>query len=340
MRNRLRLFLAASAAVFTATPGWAERAPETKGALTLIGENDSLSSGADRNYTSGVKVEYVSPVGVLPKWARGFGDFTRATTNTRPSFWGLGLGQSIYTPQDIAANPAPPDQHPYAGWLYAQVMIAAEENVVARPPDYIDLFELEFGMVGPSAQGRQAQSGIHQLLGAPKPNGWDSQLHDEFAFAATVERRWRAAKVFDNLPFDLEMDATPGLAVTLGTLRTEAKAGASFRLGQHLADDYGPPRVRPALSGVGYFKASSAFSWYLFGGVDLRAVGRDLFLDGNTFRDSASVERKPYVADAQAGLAAQAGDWRLAYTYVIRTEEFVGQTTPQDFGSVALSWRF
>ena len=341
MHAALKLALAASA---FATPAWAERLPWEKGALTLIGENDSLSSGADRNYTSGVKVEYVSPINVMPKWARGFGDFTDSATDTRPSYWAVGIGQSIYTPQDITAVPAPPQQHPYAGWLYAQVMVAAEETTEhyakdnAAGPRYIDLYELEFGIVGPGALGRQAQSGVHQLLDAPKPNGWGSQLHDEFAFAASIERRWRAEKVFP-LPFDLEVDATPGVAVTLGTLRTEAKAGVSFRLGQNLARDYGPPRVRPALSGVGYFKPNK-FSWYLFGGVDLRAVGRDLFLDGNTFRSSAHVERKPFVADTQAGLALQAGDWRLAYTYVIRTEEFVGQPTPQDFGSVALSWRF
>jgi len=340
MRSLLRLALAASAAML-ATPAFAEDRPdEVKGTLTLIGENDSLSSGADRNYTSGIKLEYVSPVNVMPKWVRALDDFTRATTNTRPSFWGVAVGQSIFTPQDITANPAPPNQHPYAGWLYAQVLVAAEENVIAREPGFIDLFELEFGMVGPSAQGRQAQSGIHQLLGAPTPNGWDSQLHDEFAFAASVERKWRAAKVFDNLPGDLEVDAAPGIGVTLGTLRTEAKAGASFRLGQHLASDYGAPRVRPGLGGVGYFKATQPFSWYLFGGFDLRAVGRNLFLDGNTFRDSARVDKKPFVVDVQAGLAVQAGDWRLAYTYVTRSEEFEGQDEIQDFGSVALSWRF
>lgn len=339
MRLLFRLALAASAAFVT--PAFAEDRPDdVKGTLTLVGENDSLSSGADRNYTSGIKVEYVSPVNVMPKWVRGLDDFTRSTFNTRPSYWGVGLGQSIFTPQDISETPAPANQHPYAGWLYAKVLVAAEENVIARPPRYLDLLELEFGMVGPSAMGEEAQSGIHQILGAPEPNGWDSQLRDEFAFAASVERKWRASKVFANLPGDLEVDAVPGIGVTLGTLRTEAKMGAVFRLGQHLAEDFGPPRVRPGLGGVGYFRANQAFSWYLFGGVDLRAVGRNLFLDGNTFRDSARVDRKPFVADVQAGLALQAGDYRLAYTYVTRSEEFEGQGEIQDFGSVALSWRF
>ena len=55
---------------------------------------------------------------------------------------------------------------------------------------------------------------------------------------------------------------------------------------------------------------------------------------------SASVDRKPFVADAQLGVAVQTGDVRLAYTYVTRTEEFEGQGELQDFGALALSWRF
>ena len=340
MRSLFRLALAATAAMI-ATPAFAEDRPdEVKGTLTLVGENDSLSSGADRNYTSGIKLAYVSPVDVMPKWVRKLDGLTRAVTNARPSFFGAAIGQSLFTPQDISVSPAPPNQHPYAGWLYAQLMMAAEENVVARDPRFVDLYELEFGMVGPSAMGRQSQAGIHQLLGAPEPLGWDSQLKDEFAFAVSLERRWRAEKVFENLPGDLEVDAAPGIGVTLGTLRTEAKVGASFRLGHHLSDDYGAPRVRPGLGGVGYFKARQPFSWYLFSGVEFRAVGRNLFLDGNTFRDSARVDKKNFVVDLQAGLAVQTGDWRLAYTYVTRTEEFEGQGEQQDFGALALSWRF
>lgn len=339
MKLRPSLAFALASAVLAPLSAHAERAPESKGTLTLVGENDSLSSGADRNYTSGIKLAYVSPVDATPAWVRSLDGLTRAITNARPSFWGVAVGQSIFTPEDIQANPAPPNQHPYAGWLYAQIMIAAEENVIARQPRYVDLYELEFGMVGPSAKGREAQRGIHQLLGAPDPKGWNSQLHDEFAFAATLERRWRAEKI-NGFPLGLEADVSPGVALTLGTLRTEAKVGASFRIGENLASDYGAPRVRPALGGVGYFKADQPFSWYLFGGVDFRAVGRDIFLDGNTFRDSARVDRKPLVADVQAGVAVQTGDWRLAYTYVTRTEEFETQGGQQDFGTLALSWRF
>jgi hypothetical protein len=318
----------------------AERPPDAKGTLTLVAENDSLSSGADRNYTNGVKISYVAPLDVMPKWVRGLDNLTESITGARPSLWGVSLGQSIFTPEDIAAVPAPGEEHPYAGWLYLQLMMAAEEIPLSDDSRFIDIYELEFGMVGPAALGRQAQRGVHQLLDAPDPKGWESQLKDEPAFAASVERRWRARPLRGENFGRVEADVTPGVGLTLGTLRTEAKAGAVFRIGQGFGRDYGPPRVRPALAGIGHFEADQAASWYVFAGVDLRAVGRNLFLDGNTWRDGPRVDRNPFVADLQAGAAVQLGDVRLVYTYVTRTQEFESQGGQQDFGVMAVSWRF
>lgn len=340
--KKLKAGLALAAlAAFPWTAAQAEdRDADLKGVLSFVGENDSLATGDDRNYTSGVKLAYVSPAEGVPSWLRGAGSFTRALSGNEPSFWGAAIGQSIFTPEDISANPAPPDQHPYAGWLYAQIMVAAEEDVPAgRRPGFLDTYELEFGMVGPSALGRQAQRGLHQFLGAPDPQGWDSQLHDEFAFAASFDRRWRALRIYtDYVPGGLEADLTPDAGVSIGTLRTEARAGLTARIGYRIDSDYGPPRVRPSLSGVEHF-AGGPLSWSIFAGVQARAVAHNIFLDGNTYRDSPSVEREPLVGDLQVGFTVSGGDWRLAYTYVTRTEEFETQGAKQEFGALALSWR-
>ena len=338
--HRLKRWLA-GAALLTALPGaaWAQEQPESKGVFSLTVENDSLSSGADRNYTSGIRLGYVSEAERVPDWLQGAGGFTRVLSDSEPDFWGIAVGQSIFTPEDISANPAPPDQHPYAGWLYLQVSVGAEEDRRdGRTPRFLDTYELEIGMVGPSAQGEEAQRGIHQWLGAPDPQGWDSQLEDEFAFAVSYDRRWRALRVFGDFLGGLEADLTPSAGASLGTLRTEARVGLAARIGQRIDSDYGPPRVRPSLAGVEHFRGGP-LSWSVFAGVQGRAVGRNLFLDGNTFEDSASVDRNPLVLDMQTGISISAGAVRLAYTYVWRTEEFETQPTRQDFGALALSVR-
>lgn len=341
--HRLKYWLSGAALLAAMTPNAAlaqDAEAGNSGVFSIVVENDSLSSGADRNYTSGIKLAYVSQVDEVPGFLSATRGLTRTFSGSDPDFWGIAFGQSIFTPEDITANPAPPDQHPYAGWLYMQVMVGAEED---RPgnlePTYLDTYELELGLTGPSAMGEEAQRGIHQWLGAPDPQGWDSQLHDEVAFAVSFDRRWRPP--WAQLSTDvagLEFDLTPNAGVTLGTLRTEARVGVAARVGWRLDNDYGPPRVRPSLSGIEHF-SGGPLSWQVFAGVEGRAVAHNLFLDGNTFEDSASVDRNPYVADFQTGFAISAGSWRLAYTYVWRTEEFETQPTRQDFGALAISVR-
>jgi hypothetical protein len=319
-----------------------DRPADVKGVLSFVGENDSLSTGADRNYTSGVKLAYVSPAAGVPDWLQGAGRFTRALSGNDPAFWGVGLGQSIFTPEDIEANPAPADEHPYAGWLYLQLLVAAKQDTPRGvAPDFLDTYELEFGVVGPAAMGRQAQRGLHQILGAPDPKGWDSQLHDEFAFAASFDRHWNTLRLSTDLGPGVEAAITTTAGLSAGTLRTEAHGGVSLTIGQNLPAEgyFGPPRVRPSLGGVEFFTGGPA-SWSIFAGVAGRAVAHNLFLDGNTFRDSPSVDKETWVGDVQAGFTASVGDWRLAYAFVVRTEEFKSQRSQQDFGTLSIGWRF
>ncbi|MBS29221.1 MAG: hypothetical protein CL566_09925 [Alphaproteobacteria bacterium] len=68
-----------------------------------------------------------------------------------------------------------------------------------------------------------------------------------------------------------------------------------------------------------------------------RGVARDIFLDGNTFASSHSVDKKHFVGDAQLGFAAIYHGVRLAFTQVFRTREFGGQSQSDRFGAVSLS---
>ena len=80
-----------------------------------------------------------------------------------------------------------------------------------------------------------------------------------------------------------------------------------------------------------------SFGWYLFAGVEGRAIAHNIFLDGNTFRDSRSVDKKPFVADLQVGVALTWRTARLSYAHVLRTREYDHQPDPEDFGALTLS---
>ena len=90
---------------------------------------------------------------------------------------------------------------------------------------------------------------------------------------------------------------------SLGNIWTGANVGLTVRLGQDLSVDFGPPHIRPNLSGPGSFDSARPFAWYLFAGAEGRLVARNIFLDGNTVADSHSVTKERLVGDFPVGLA-------------------------------------
>ena len=95
------------------------------------------------------------------------------------------------------------------------------------------------------------------------------------------------------------------------------------------------------MTGGDYYRTVRPFAWYLFAGVDGRAVGRDLTLEGNSWQSSRSVKKVPFVGEAQGGLAILAYGVRLTYTHRLTSQEFRGQRGGlHQTGSLALSVRF
>ena len=65
-------------------------------------------------------------------------------------------------------------------------------------------------------------------------------------------------------------------------------------------------------------------------------MGRNIFLDGNTFRSSPSVDKEPLVADLQAGVSVfSRSGLRLDVSVVHRTQEFEHQGGADNFGIVS-----
>jgi lipid A 3-O-deacylase len=87
-------------------------------------------------------------------------------------------------------------------------------------------------------------------------------------------------------------------------------------------------------------KTDSRLGVHLFTAVDGRLVARDVFLDGNTFRNSQSVDKELFVADIMAGVALEYGKFKASYSYVLRTKQFKTQQNEQIFGTISLSWNY
>lgn len=247
---------------------------------------------------------------------------------------GLSLGQLMFTPADIAAADLITDDRPYAGWLY--LGFAFHSKTITK----LDTIEVQVGVVGPASGAETAQKLVHAARDLQRPNGWHHQLENEPGINLVYEHKHRLLTANMGLGFGADLIGRAGCSV--GNVSTYANLGAEARLGWHLPTDFGTPTLRPTgnIMAADNPDKRTQFSWYTFVGTEGRGVLRDIFLDGNTFASSHSVERKPWVGDAYAGVSLTIYDVKLSYSQVFRTKQFDGQDDEHTFGSVTATYFF
>lgn len=302
--------------------------------ITLAVENDRFASEEDQYYTSGVRLSWFEPEIRINRLATLLGDIIPTMTVDDSTSVFFSAGQNLYTPKNISLESQPRDDRPWAAWLYGSMGLVTVRN------KRVDELELSLGVVGPEALGKQTQRFVHKNTKSPDPRGWKNQLKTEPGLMLAWDRRWPEALSWN--PQGWWLSLSPSIGASVGNIHTYAQTGLSFRFGPEQAkqEDF-PVRVRPSAPGTGYFeKAPNGLSWSLFGGINGRAVGRNIFLDGNSFTNSHSVDKEPFVWDANAGVALTYGQTRLSYTLVHRSREFKTQDDSTVFGAISLSRRF
>ncbi len=306
--------------------------------LTLYWEND-IFARSDRQYTNGFKFSWLSADMddyELTGWSEtvvGHLPFINRPGVVRNL--GLSFGQEIYTPDDIRLPNPPQDDRPYAGWLYAG--ISFHSKTLTRT----DIIEFNVGVIGPLSLAEETQKTIHSIFGADRPEGWDHQLKTEPGILGLYERKWRAGDYAFGEAF--RTDFIPHVGAGVGNVAVYGSAGGMVRYGYNLPRDFGTNPLRrpgdvplPADDGA----PRPPFGVHLFAGVDGRYVAHDIFLDGNTFRDSRSVERRPWVAELNGGLGFEYRDFRATYSIVYRTRQFESQDRSLLFGSISATVPF
>lgn len=311
--------------------------------FTLYFENDTFG-GTDKNYTNGTKLSWMT--GDLTEWGQtgwrqhfieALPFINRADTAKNIAF---SLGQQIYTPTDrLRANPDPLDR-PYAGWSYL------EFSFISKNSRRADIFSLQMGVVGPSSLADNTQRLVHEWTDDPFPAGWGYQLSDEPGLNLLYERRYRVgARTLGNM---LGADLVSHGGVSIGNVHTHANLGLTIRFGVNIPSDFGVQLARGGSIGAPpvddldpRVAEEGSGSFFLFAGADGRAIARDIFLDGNTWKESRSVEKRTLVADFQTGFGIITGRWQLTGSFVHRTREFNTQPDPRSrFGSITLSMTF
>lgn len=245
---------------------------------------------------------------------------------------GLSLKQHIYTASDIEVADPDPDDHPYAGWLTLGVSFQRSD---AHRHDH---FGLDVGVVGSWAYGEDIQKWIHdEWPDQIYPQGWHNQLANELAVNAVYQRTWRTERAEMG---PLAMDLLPAVRFDAGNVFLRARGQATLRAGWNLPDDFGPASFQGINdhTGRGWSDPDNDWSVYAYATLAADAVGRNVFLDGNTFAPSRSTDREVLVARAVLGVFVRYRWFRLGWAQTFESETFEAQENSHTYGSIVFGY--
>lgn len=291
--------------------------------LSFTWDNDA-TYGTDRHYTQGAQLSYYSRDDALPGWMRKIADFLPAVGfEVQARKWGLNAGQQIFTPDDLKAREIIEDDRPYAAWLYAGIKLQ-RRGLASFGWPVMETIGLEAGTIGPEALGREAQGILHLV----EPKGWRNQLKSEAGGMVEYERRYLYRHPHEGRSWDI--DLLPHFALTAGNIMTYAGAGSTLRFGWNVPNEFeAAPEPTPL-----------KFGGYMFLGLEGRAVLQNIFLDGNTFRDSHHVSKKVMVGDFRAGLVLVLKKVEITLSQTFRSREFAHQKHNDSYGTLTLLLKF
>lgn len=314
--------------------------------FAFTAENDLFVRAGDRHYTNGLRVAYGLREGVRHPLLNWLGALTPLADDPRSRAYEIAAGQTFYTPEVLNIAAPQPNDRPWAAWLFAELAVRAHR------PGVEERLGLSLGVIGPAALGEETQRFAHDISNSVTPRGWDNQLRNEPALLIRYQRSWfiplAGARSGNGLAGHggLAMDLVPRIGTNLGNVFIDGGAGLTARFGSWLPERDLPYRLPPGLAGnsVHFDPRPGRIDWMIFAGAQVRGVAQNIFLDGNSFRDSAFVDRRPFIWDANIGVQFLfdlfGTPTQLAFTHGWRAREFEQQIGRNRIGSITLGFAF
>jgi lipid A 3-O-deacylase len=294
-------------------------------------DNDTFG-GSDRYYTDGVALSLTQ---TGPNWLDPLADWLPWGQGRRTV--GYDVAQLMFTPDNKTLHNPDPKDRPYAGILAVGLSLHVEQA------DSYNGLKLVVGVIGPDSLADKTQKEVHRQIGDTIPQGWDQQLKNEPIVNLAYEYRHKFRLAGEREAWSVE--GFPLAGGWLGNMLTQAQFGGVVRAGYNMPDDFGPTLVRgmdqmPPPRRSEKPKSNSDWGFSIYGGALANLVLRDITLDGNTFEDSRSVDKKWFVPAEGVGICVGNRRFQTSFTYVFWGDEFDGQPKHSEYGAITASYFF
>ena len=301
--------------------------------ININTEND-LFTGTDDSYSSGESFNFLF---FIPEEDYAIYNLLGYNDVETYSYFTFALTNQIYTPTDLLQTSLIPTDRPYAGYSYIETAIHKASKTQLRT------LSLQVGIVGPSSYSEDMQNLIHNVIGSVNVNGWVNQLNDELGVNLKYTQKWRFQSQYNKY---FESSIVPFASAELGNVAINAEAGVTTRIGWNIPKDFGVSSIDigadPGIPVKGEFKNMKKYPWsfsFNFTGAG-SAVARDIFLDGNTFSDSHSVNKKPIIGYLGYGFTARYKNLVVDYMQIHNSKQFDGEKDNHSIGALLVSWLF
>ena len=309
--NLLKKVTALFIAALLAGTTWAD-------GLSVSIEND-IMTGSDNNYSHATEI----------KW-----NVTGQSRTGDVFLTSVGLRQAFYTPEDISDPVIHSYDHNYCGVAVLFYQQWQKEQLLGDD-EYV-LYEVDIGVLGPAALGKETQSYAHRIIpGNIQPQGWAQQYQNEPIVNGYMERHNGIINAGDRDGFGARLEALSGASV--GTTWVNTFVGGEAKLGWNIPD-FVSDNVFPMKAVQGGFARTRDFYSYLkfesrgYAQIWNATLGQSMY-NNNQYARSPT----PFVAENSVGFVLGYGALSFCYLRTMRTMEFYGQQHGMDYGTLIVN---
>ncbi|NPA60526.1 MAG: lipid A deacylase LpxR family protein [Epsilonproteobacteria bacterium] len=295
---------------------------------------DDIYNKTDDGYSAG---ERLSLLYFIPEEDYRIYDLFSMDFGNSYSYITFALTNQIFTPTDTQRTDLIVDDRPYAGWTYF------EAGIHKSSKKHLRSLVLKVGVLGSLSFSQDIQNGVHSIIGSHEVKGWNNQLDNELGINLKYTHKW----LFQTKKIGgFEISGVPFLSAEAGNIAINATAGVSARFGYNIPKDFGVSSIDigadPGIPIYGQYQNMKSESWSF--SINLlgagSAVARDIFLDGNTFSDSHSVEKENFVYYYGFGFTLRYKNFVLDFIEINNSKKFKLEKKGHGVGTLVFSWLY
>lgn len=338
----VRLCVLSVSFVAAAQPAIAEQHSRLLPPVWRLEYDNDIFFNSDNSFTSGLSIQRHSRA--TPEWSQIELPRWMTLGRTLPGMdypdlhrrVGLAIGQNIQTPDDLQATELIVDDVPYAGAL------AFELNWLAFDDNRMRAYALIVGVIGPLSGAEAVQKWVHRAIDAPAPRGWHNQLPNEPAANFNGAFKKKFARLGSRSEWYADVALHGGFGV--GTALTFAEAAVETRFGFNVPEGFAfiPDPVGRGIAYDATYPIDSSLSAYFSFTYRQTYLQHFVFTDGSLWQDTHSVDTERLQAQIIVGVHLTRPRWgiHLSFWDASANPGSPFEKGGNDFGTVALDWRF